>query len=478
MSTHASIRSRISALCLSAAPLILSVLVLVGCGDTSHQSNNTGTTTGSAFVIGTDAPLASVVSFSTTIQSVNAIDASGNTASLVSGTPTVDFARFNGLQTLIDMNDVPADTYTQIAVTFSSATIGYLQTGSGAPSIQTMPATFVDSSGNAESTYTYTETLANPLIVAASGPVGLHVDFRLDKSIQVTNGQITGNVTPTLQVNAVGPSDAGAYIDEFIAGVVNPTASSQSFTIQGPHGRVFTVNVSGSTEWDNGDTLSDLTSTSIVQISGILDRADSTIDADEVAILSQNSFYAAGQITYVQPSSSAASNFQLYVRGTLPASGDGVTDGSLATVDLSGSEKYFIYWMHNPLTEFLFNSSTLLPGQHVSVGGTIAGAASDSAVSVKRIVLRNWGFNGTLVASSVNSGGDNFQMNINGFAGLLVPGQPVTVYVGAGTKFRDGFTQLSDLTSATNIRVVGLLIKDPTSGNSVILARYVDDMNN
>lgn len=479
MSTHARIRSRISALCLSAAPVIFSFVLLVGCGDTSMQPNNSGATTGSAFVIGTDAPLASVVSFNTTIQSVNAIDASGKSVDLISGTPTVDFARFNGLQTLLDMNDVPADTYTQIAVTFSSATIGYLQTGSGAPSIQTMPATFVDSNGNAESTYTYTETLANPLIVASTGPVGLHMDFRLDKSIQVTNGQITGDVTPTLQLNAVGPSDAGAYIDEFVAGVVNPTASSQSFTIQGPHGRVFTVNVSGSTEWDNNESLGDLTSTSIVQISGILDRADSTIDADEVAILSQNGFYAAGQVTYVQAasSSSAASDFQLYVRGTLPASGDGVTDGMVATVDLSGSEKYFIYWMHNPLTEFLFNDTTLLPGQHVSVGGALSGAANGSALSVKRIVLRNWGFNGALVANSVNTGGDTFQMNINGFAGLLVPGQPVTVYVGAGTRYRDGFTQLSDVSTATNIRVVGLLIKDPTSGNSVILARYVDDMN-
>jgi hypothetical protein len=68
-------------------------------------------------------------------------------------------------------------------------------------------------------------------------------------------------------------------------------------------------------------------------------------------------------------------------------------------------------------------------------------------------------------------------MNINGFAGLLVPGQPVTVYTGPGTKFRYGFNALADVDSSTNIRVVGLLIKDPTSGDSVILARYIDDMN-
>lgn len=432
-----------------------------------NPSANTGTSTGSAFVIGTDAPVASVVSFNATIQSINAIDANNNSVPLVSGSPTVDFARYNGLQTLLDMNDVPADTYTQIQVVFASATIGYLQTGSGAPTIASMPATFT--------TNTVTQTLANPLVVSSTGPVGIHLDFRLDKSIQVSNGQITGDVNPTLEIGAVGPSDPGAYIDEFIAGVVNPTLSAQSFTIQGPHGRVFTVNVNGQTEWDNGESLSDLTSTSIVQISGTLDRADSTIDADEVAILSQNGFYAAGQITYVQPSSGNASDFQLYVRGTLPASGDGVTDGTLATVDLSGSEKFFIYWMHNPLTQFLFNPSTLLPGQHVSVGGALSGAANGDALSVKRIVLRNWGYNGTLVPSSVS--GDTFQMNVNGFAGLLIPGQPVTVYTGPGTKFRSGFTSIGDVSSATDIRVVGLLIKDPTSGDSVILARYVDDMD-
>jgi hypothetical protein len=467
MSTHVRLRSRISALCLSAAPLLLSVFLIVGCGDKMTQSSNTTPNSGSAFVIGTDAPVASVVSFNATIQSIDAIDADGNSVPLVSGNPTIDFARYNGLQTLMDMNDVPADTYTKIAVTFSSATIGYLQTGSGAPTIATMPATFTTSS--------YTQTLANPLVVSATGPVGVRMDFRLDKSIQVTAGQITGMVTPTLQINAVGPSDPGAYIDEFVAGVVNPTLSAQSFSIQGPHGRTFTVNVNGQTEWDNGETLADLTTTSIVQISGTIDRADSTIDADEVAILSQDGFYAAGQITWVQPSSGVASDFQLYVRGTLPASGDGVTDGTIAQVDLSGSEKFFIYWMHNQFTQFLFNPSTLLPGQHVSVGGPLSGAANGDALSVKRVVLRNWGFNGTLVANSLNTGNGTFQMNINGFAGLLVPGQPVTVYVADGTKFRYGFNSLTDVTA--NIRVVGLLIKDPTSGDSVILARYIDDMN-
>ncbi|MFP5226746.1 MAG: DUF4382 domain-containing protein [Acidobacteriota bacterium] len=472
MSTHDRIRSAIAAFCLSAAPLLLAAFLLVGCGMTSGNSvSNPGTSAGTAFVVGTDAPLASVVSFNATIQSINAIDSNNNSVPLVSGSPSIDFARFNGLQTLLDVNSVPAATYNQIQVVFASATVGYLQTGSGAPTIQTLPASFTTS--------TVTQTLTTPLVVSTAGPVGIHMDFKLDKSIQTSGGQIVVTngsvvVTPTLSINAVAPSDPGAYIDEFIAGVVNPTASTQSFTIQGPHGHNFTVNVNGQTEWDNGENLSNLTSTSVVQISGQLDRADSTIDADEVAILSRDSFYAGGLITDVQPASGAATDFQMYVRGTLPASGDGVNLGQIAQVNLTGSEKFFIYWMHNPISEFLFNSSTLVPGQHVTVGGPLSGAANANALSVKRVVLRDWGFNGTLVANSVANG--SFQMNVNGFAGLLIPNQPITVYTGAGTKFRDGLNSISDVSTATNVRVVGLLIRLP-GGNPVLVARYVDDMN-
>jgi Domain of unknown function (DUF4382) len=447
-------------------------LLMAGCGSSSGSGSTgtgTGQTTGSAFVIGTDAPVNSVVSFNATIQSIDAIDASGNSVSLVSGNPTIDFARYNGLQTLMDENNVPADTYTQIAVTFSSATIGYLQMNAGAaPTIGTMNAMFT--------TPTATVTLATPLVVSQTGPVGIRMDFRLDKSLQMSGGQLTGQVTPTLDITAVGPNDPGAYIDEFDAAVVSVDTSSQSFIVQGPHGRQWTIDVNGSTEWDNNEGLSDLTSTSIVQISGVLDKATSTIDADEVAILSQDGFYAGGTVTYVQPPSGVASDFQMYVRGTLPAQGDGVADGDLATVDLSGSEKFFIYWMHNRLTEFLFNSSTLLAGQHVSVGGSLSGAQNADALSVNRVVLRNWGFNGTVVANSIDSGNGTFQMNVSGFAGLLIP-QTVTVYTSSVTTFRYGFSGLSDVNGATNIRVVGLLIKDPTSGDTVLLARYVDDLD-
>ena len=67
-------------------------------------------------------------------------------------------------------------------------------------------------------------------------------------------------------------------------------------------------------------------------------------------------------------------------------------------------------------------------------------------------------------------------MQVNGFAGILVP-QTVTVYVAGPTVYRSGLTALSSLQNGANIRVVGLLLKDPISGQTVLLAHYVDAMS-
>ena len=452
----------------SLVSLSIATLLTAGCGSvTSSNSNNSQTPTGASFVIGTDAPLASVVSFNVQV-SISATDAGGNTVQLTSGSPTVDFARFNGLQTLLDMNDVPTGTYSKVTISLSNGTIGYLDATQTPPAIKTMTANISPSSA--------TYTLANPMVVAQNGaPVGLHLDFNLRKSLAVSAGQFTGDVNPTFTVKAVNNNDKGAYIDEFDAAVVSTNSGTQSFMIQGPHGRQFTVNVNGQTEWDGGAVFSDLNSNSIVQISGSLDRADATIDADEIAILSDSGFYASGQATYVNPSSGPASSFDLYVRGLLPTT-TGLSLGQIATIDLSGSEKYSIYWMHGPLAQFFFNQSGLLPGQHISVGGPASGASNPNAVTVKRVVLRDWGFNGTVVPGSVNTVNGTFQMKVNGFAGLLIP-QTVTVYITDNCEFREGFSQLTDVSSATNVRVVGLLLKDPLSGNTVLVGHYVDDLD-
>jgi hypothetical protein len=456
------------------ALLLLSggALAATGCTNGLVSSGTTsGAETGPAFVIGTDAPVASVTSFSVQVMSIDAINSSGTSVPLMSGQPTVDFARYNGLQTLLDMNDVPAGTYNSVVVSLGTGTIGYLNTsGSGAPTISTEAATFTNPS--------VTVPLDKPLVVVQGGsPAGLRVDFDLRKSIEVdSNGNITGTVDPTFNINAVTNTDANGHIDTLIAGVLSVSSENQNFVVTGPHGENFTVDVSGQTEWDGDASLSTLNQNCIVEVSGTLDHADQTLDADEVAILSNTNFYAAGQVTYVtETAGQPASSFDLYVRGLLPTN-TGLTLGQIAQVNLTGNEKFYIYWMHNPFTEFLFNSSAMVAGQAVAVGGPASGASNPDAVTVDRIHLRNWGFNGTIVPGSQNAGQATFQMQVNGFAGVLIP-ETVTVYLGTATDFRYGLGAWGDLTDGTNIRVVGLLLKNPTTGQVVLLARHIDGLD-
>ncbi len=122
--------------------LLATALVVSGCTSGSMNVATNSGITGPAFVVGTDAPLASVTSFSVQVESIDAITSTGTKVPLLSGTPTVDFARYNGLQSLMDMNDVPEGTYDSVTITLGAGTIGYLNTGSGAPAIQTENASF------------------------------------------------------------------------------------------------------------------------------------------------------------------------------------------------------------------------------------------------------------------------------------------------------------------------------------------------
>ena len=111
-------------------------------------------------------------------------------------------------------------------------------------------------------------------------------------------------------------------------------------------------------------------------------------------------------------------------------------------MELTGNEKYFIYWWHNKFMNFFFNSELLVPGQHISIGGPF----SNGAVTINRVVLRHEGHSGTWAVGSTNVGANTFQFNSNGLAGVLFNG-PVTVYCTPFTVFRGGLTGLGNLTA-------------------------------
>jgi hypothetical protein len=455
-------------------------LAAAGCGKSSLLSTNQSTSApaGSSFVVGTDAPLASVVSFNTTVTvtAYASTGCTGSSATLVNA-QKVDFARYNGLQTLLDENDVTAGSYNCLTIALGAGTIGYLNVpASGAPTIATMAATYSPSASvniNLPNTYT--------VPAAPAVPAGLRIDFDLSKSIGLTSGAVNGTVTPTFDVSTVKNTDSAAHIDELVGSLVSLPASTtepSSFMIQGPHGEQFTVNTTSTTEWDGGASLGSLNADSVVAVAGQLDSADQTLDADEVALITDSHFYARGLITYVSPSSGQAKNMDFYVRAVAPSSDADVPLGGIAQVAISGNENYGIFWMHNAFTNLLFNSYAMTPGQEIAVGGTDAEAApaSGTAITVNRIHLQNWGYNGTIDAGSQSSSAGSFTMTITGFAGQVVPSK-VTVFLGPACDFRFGLGAFTDLTDGSPVRVVGILLKNTTNGDLVLLARHVDGAN-
>jgi hypothetical protein len=457
--------------------------LVVGCGGGSTSTPPVPQQqTGTMFVTGTDAPLPSVVSFQVDITGLTVSDGVNPPVSILNGTQTVDFARLNGLRTLLDINTIPAGTYTQVTATLANPQIGYLNVANPQTNPPTRPTisnlNSTTSPAVTLTTSSVTITLVQPLIVAANDIIGLKFEFDLRKSIAVDGtGQITGMVTPNLDLKAITPTDSDAFIDDFVSGVVS--VAGNSFVVQGPHGHQFTVNVNDQTEFEGGETLANISPSSIVEISGTLDRLSHAILADSVGIVSQDKFWAGGLITFVDPPTGTATDFDLYVRNVLPA-GTGFNSGQISTIDLTGNEKYFIYWMHNVFvnphfSNIFFNSGLLVPGQHVS----IAGPFNNGTITVKRVVLRHEGHNGAWVVGSTNPGASTFQINSNGLAGVLFSG-PVTVYVTPFTRFRGGLNSINDLqgTATLPLRVVGLILKDPVSGQPVFVARSVELLSN
>lgn len=456
-----------------AALLIASLLFLASCGggQTSSTTPSSQQQMGNVFTLGTDAAptVPSVVSFTVTISSVTLSDGT-TTANLLGAPETLDFARFQGLHELLDLQDVPTGTYTQATVTLSSPVIGFLDTSVNPPILNSMNGQLTQS--------TVTVTLPKPLVLNDSDMVGLFMDLDLRQSLTTdANGNVTPMVNPRFDIHALSADDAEASIDDFVAGVVS--VSGSSFVIQGPHGRKFTVMTDNSTEFDSGEGPSSFDTNTIVEVSGNLNRVTRNIDASEVEVLSKDKFFVGGLFTSIRPAGGQANQVDLYTRTELPDL-SGVPLGQINTFGLTGSESYMIANIRLPLTTLLFGPSTLAAGQRVALGGTLNTSNGSTTLTVHRVVLRRQGQQGSWVPSSTmiqsrNNG--SFQMNDNFLAGVLLP-SPLTVITTNFTNFVN-LNGLSDLsgTQPIPIRVVGFVLVDPATGKPVLVARRVEKLS-
>jgi hypothetical protein len=449
---------------------LLAAFGLASCGGGSSASNPTGNDQASVFTVGTDAPLPSVVSCQIMVTGVTINNGTTNVPVLT--TPqVVDFAQLSGLHQLLDLNAVPTGTYSSATVTLASPVIGFIDTTQNPPAINTINGSLTQSS--------VTVNFANPFVLNAADLVGLRMEFDLRQSLQTDqNGQVTGVVDPVFNMQLLNATDANVSIDDFHAGVVGASGDN-TFTVQGPKGRQWTVQTNASTVLDDPSIpVSSFTTNTIVEISGQLDPVSHDIDASEIEVVSNDKFVLGGLFTSIRPPSGAAKQADLYVRYELPDI-TGIQDGQIETLALNGSETYKIANINNPITTLLFNNSALAAGQVVDVGGSVTTTNGVSTMTVHRVILRRQGQEGTWVPGStvIQSGNaGSFQLNDDWTAGILLP-SPLTVLTTNNTNFINlsGLSGLSG-SQALPIRVVGFILIDPATTQPVMVARSVEEL--
>jgi hypothetical protein len=449
------------------------LLTSCGGGSTSSTSSPAPSSQASVFTIGTDAPLPSVVSCQIMVTGITIFNGTTN-VSVLSEPQVIDFAQFNGLHQLVDLSSVPTGTYRSATVTLASPVIGYLDVNPpNPPTASTINGTLSESS--------VTVNFTQPFVLQSSDLVGLRMEFDLRQSIQTdTNGQVTGVISPAFDMQLLNSTDASVSIDDFHAGVVGVTGGN-TFTVQGPHGREWQVSTDSNTVFDDPNLpISSFTTNTIVSLTGTLDPVTHAIDASEVEVISNDKFYLGGLLTYVNPASPLpATQADIYVREELPAI-PGISDGQIESLSLNGSEIYRIGHIDLPLTTLLFNNTLMAPGQRVDIGGPLTTSNGTDTLTVHRVILRRQGQAGSWVSGStvVQSGNmGSFQLADEWTAGILLP-SPLTVLTTNDTNFIN-LSGLGALTGAgpIQIRVVGFILINQITGQPVMVARSVEQLN-
>src|ERR1700735_1486549 len=451
---------------------LFAAIFLSSCSGSMSTSSPAPSDQASVFTVGTDAPLPSVVSCQIMVTGITIFNGTTN-VSVLSTPQVVDFAQFNGLHQLLDLSSVPNGTYTSATVTLASPVMRHINVNPPNPPT----ASTINGSLSVSSV---TVNFPQPFVLQASDLVGLRMEFYLRQSIQTDgNGQVTGVVSPTFEMNLLNSTDAAVSIDDFHAGVIGVTGGN-TFTVQGPHGRQWQVTTNDTTVFDDPDLpISSFTTNTIVSLTGTLDPVSHAIDASEVEIISNDKFYLGGLLTSIRPASpQPATQADLYVREELPAI-PGLSDGQIETLNLNGSERYRIGNINLPLTTLLFSNTLLAPGQRVDIGGTLTTTNGEDTLTVHRVILRRQGQSGSWVPGStvVQSGNaGSFQFSDDWTAGILLPA-PLTVLTTNETNFinLNGLGSRSGAT-AIPIRVVGFVLVNQATGQPVMVARSVEEL--
>ncbi|MGA9390298.1 MAG: DUF4382 domain-containing protein [Candidatus Sulfotelmatobacter sp.] len=451
--------------------LVALCLLAASCSSASKSSTapSPSAQSSSVFVTGEDAPLASVVGFDVTINSIT-LNGNNNSPQVLSSSTTVDFARLLGLRSPLAFNSVPADTYNSATFSLSNPVISYVDMTTTPPTLTTLNGTFSPTTNSSTQT-SVTVTFPSPMVVSANGLAGLRMDFDIRQSVAVDgNGNITGVVNPTIYAKAVKASDSDGQVTDLVGGLVSVNAAGNSFVIQGPYGHQLTVDVNSSTAFNSGWNINNLAAPAFVGVQGAF-QADGSLMASNVEVITTSQTFLSGRVLAVNPTSGPVQQITLWVGET---GADLVSDiDTIQTINVSAVTQYDVCFFNNLVTNSIFSNTSVIVGQRIFIGGSY----SSSVFTPQMISLRFQGVYGKLTSGSVTITSGNagsFQLQNDGLIGYSLGGAPLTVDTGNFTLFINT-TGLSALQAAGTPPVVagGLLFVDPTNSTPVMAAAVV-----
>lgn len=438
--------------------VLLATLVLVGCGSNSSASTPSQSQPGNVFVTGEDAALPSVVGLDVTINSIT-LTGQNNSPQVVSSPIMVDFARLVGLRSPLAFNSVPADTYSSATFVLAGPVISYVDMTQNPPALNVISGTLP------QSTYTLTVNFPTPMVVGSNGLAGLKMDFDIRQSLAVSNGQVTGVVNPVIYIKATTASSPDGQITDLTGGLVSVNAATNSFVMQGPYGRQWTVYVNNNTLFNSGWNINDLATPAIVGIQGSF-QADGSLMASGVEVITTAQSFLSGRILQVTANGSGqAQSVTMWVGETgadLVANVD-----TIQTINISAVTQYDICFFGGPLAEALFSNTSLEVGQRIFIGGS---SSNGVLATPEMISLRLQGVYGMYVPGTVATTdlGGSFELTNNGLIGYAANG-PVTVYTANDTVFFNltGLSALSADTTAVPLITRGLLLENPADPGTI-----------
>jgi Domain of unknown function (DUF4382) len=445
-------------------------MIGVACSNSSTSSSPTSPSsqTANVFVTGEDAPLASVVGFNVTINSITLTG--GTSPQVLSTATTVDFARLLGLRSPLAFNSVPAGTYTGATFSLSAPVISYVDMSTNPPTLSTINGTFNSAGG--PTTTTVTVNFPSSMVVDANGLAGLRMDFDIRQSVAVdSNGNVTGVINPVIRANAVQASNSMAQVTDLTGGLVSVNAAANSFVIQGPYGHQLTIDVGSSTQFNSGWSINNLATPAFVGVQGSF-QADGSLMATYVEVITTSQAFISGRVLAINPTSGPVQQITMWVGET---SADLVSDvDTIQTIDVSAvaSSQFDLCFFNNLFTDALFSPDHVLVGQRIFVGGSY----SNSLFTPQMVSLRLQGVYGTVSGSpNVVSGNlGTFQLQNNALIGYSLGGSPLTVGTGNLTLFVNT-SGLSSLQSGEGVVAGGLLFYDELSGQPIMAAGVVSD---